>query len=167
MPLKEKWPIFVTIFLILGIVIGLQSKSILNLSKKSGTLNKIERLRSQLDEVKKEGSRLKADISSLEKKADTDLKSAVDSKNDSSLTKKLEYLENLKVMAGLTDVKGKGVIVKLDDANVRTSDNPNENIIHDSDMIRVVNELKKSGAQAISINGERLIATSEQVCAGP
>ncbi|HEX2926870.1 MAG TPA: DUF881 domain-containing protein, partial [Ruminiclostridium sp.] len=28
-------------------------------------------------------------------------------------------------------------------------------------------ELKMAGAQALSVNGERIISTSEQVCAGP
>ena len=31
----------------------------------------------------------------------------------------------------------------------------------------ILNDLKKAGAQAISINGERIVAISEQVCAGP
>jgi len=40
-------------------------------------------------------------------------------------------------------------------------------IIHDQDLRIILNELKKGGAQAISINGERIMPMSEQVCAGP
>ena len=34
-------------------------------------------------------------------------------------------------------------------------------------MLRVINELRAAGAEAISINGERLVSTSEIRCAGP
>ena len=40
-------------------------------------------------------------------------------------------------------------------------------IIHDSDIRTVVNELFASGAEAISINGERLVSTSSIRCVGP
>ncbi|HWQ51560.1 MAG TPA: DUF881 domain-containing protein, partial [Terriglobales bacterium] len=43
---------------------------------------------------------------------------------------------------------------------------PNYYIIHDTDILSVVNELRDAGAEAIAINGERLIATSEIRCAG-
>ncbi|MBQ1470415.1 MAG: DUF881 domain-containing protein, partial [Schwartzia sp.] len=38
---------------------------------------------------------------------------------------------------------------------------------HDDDLLRVVNELRAAGAEVISINGQRIIATSEIRCAGP
>ena len=41
------------------------------------------------------------------------------------------------------------------------------NIIHDTDINAVVNELKAAGAEAISINSQRLIASSPVRCAGP
>ena len=40
-------------------------------------------------------------------------------------------------------------------------------MIHDEDILRIVNELRAAGAEAVSINGQRLIATSEIRCAGP
>ena len=40
-------------------------------------------------------------------------------------------------------------------------------VIHDEDILRVVNELRAAGAEAISLNGQRLTATSEIRCAGP
>jgi uncharacterized protein YlxW (UPF0749 family) len=39
-------------------------------------------------------------------------------------------------------------------------------IIHDEDLLKVVNELRDAGAEAISINDERLLSTSEMRCAG-
>ena len=39
-------------------------------------------------------------------------------------------------------------------------------ILHDVDLIRVVNELKNAGAEAISINNQRIISTSAIECDG-
>ena len=40
-------------------------------------------------------------------------------------------------------------------------------IIHDADITGILNELRSNGAEAISINGERILGTSKLVCAGP
>lgn len=81
----------------------------------------------------------------------------------------LATIEDLKMKAGLTALEGTGVIVRMDDskANLNIGDNPNLSVIHDEDLLRIVNELRAAGAEAISINGQRLIATSEIRCAGP
>ena len=46
-------------------------------------------------------------------------------------------------------------------------ENPNLYIIHDDDLLRVINELRAAGAEGIAINGERIVAMSEIRCAGP
>lgn len=78
-------------------------------------------------------------------------------------------MEELRLKAGLTPLEGSGVIVRMDDSNrdIRAGENPNLYVIHDEDLLRIVNELRAAGAEAISINGQRLIATSEIRCAGP
>lgn len=78
-------------------------------------------------------------------------------------------IEDLRVKAGLTPLEGSGVIVRMDDSKMdeRLGENPNLYVIHDEDILRIVNELRAAGAEAISINGQRLIATSEIRCAGP
>lgn len=75
----------------------------------------------------------------------------------------------LKLQAGLLPLEGQGVIVTMDDSTrkVRAEENPNLYVIHDDDILRVINELWAAGAEAISINGQRLVATSEIRCAGP
>ena len=40
-------------------------------------------------------------------------------------------------------------------------------IVHDSDMLHVINELRGAGAEAIAINGTRIMATSRISCGGP
>lgn len=71
---------------------------------------------------------------------------------------------------GLSEVTGSGVIITLDDNQKISASNwfgdLNELIIHDTDIINVVNELKNAGAEAISINGQRLVTTSAIECDG-
>ena len=71
---------------------------------------------------------------------------------------------------GISEVTGSGVIITLDDNQKISASNwfgdLNELIIHDTDIINVVNELKNAGAEAISINGQRLVTTSAIECDG-
>ena len=81
-------------------------------------------------------------------------------------------LRSAKFLAGLTPVKGPGLIVTLNDSKMPyPKDIPPgmapQNIIHDIDINQTVNELKTAGAEAISVNDQRLIATSSVRCAGP
>lgn len=80
-----------------------------------------------------------------------------------------EIKEGNKIL-GLTEVTGNGLIVTIND-NQDISLNswfadPNLLLVHDTDLIRVVNELKNAGAEAISINEQRLITTSAIECDG-
>ena len=64
---------------------------------------------------------------------------------------------------------GPGLIVTMSDSTKNPADttaDPSYYIIHDNDILQVVNELRDAGAEALSINGERLLATSEIRCAG-
>ena len=80
-----------------------------------------------------------------------------------------EIVSELKIQACATALEGEGVIIKMDDSTrvAKSGENPNLYLIHDDDLLRVINELKAAGAEAVSINGQRLIATSEIRCAGP
>lgn len=77
--------------------------------------------------------------------------------------------DTLRMRAGLTALTGPGVVVRLDDSTVKakTGENPNLYLIHDDDLLKVINELRAAGAEALSVNGQRLIGTSEIRCAGP
>ena len=81
----------------------------------------------------------------------------------------LDDVDKLKIMSGLTALEGTGITVELDDSTetAKNGENPNLYVIHDDDVLRVINELRAAGAEAISLNGQRLIDTSEIRCAGP
>ena len=77
--------------------------------------------------------------------------------------------DELRKQAGFTALEGEGIIVRMDDSTMTSTagENPNLYLIHDDDLLRVINELRAAGAEAISVNGQRLIGTSEIRCAGP
>ena len=77
-------------------------------------------------------------------------------------------LERLRGLAGHTHVAGPGVIVELDDSPLplRPGDDPNTVILHYTDLQGVLNDLFASGAEAVAINGERVISTTGLNCVG-
>jgi len=81
----------------------------------------------------------------------------------------------LKRRTGLTQATGPGIAVILDDneagaATAKAAEpytfDPSNYIIHDKDLLYLVNDLKNGGAEAISINNQRIIATSDIRCVG-
>ena len=84
------------------------------------------------------------------------------------LCKRSEEREEVKELSGYSTVTGPGITITMRDSERELKDgqNPNDLIIHDIDILRVLNDLKKAGARAISINGERVLATSKIKCSG-
>jgi uncharacterized protein YlxW (UPF0749 family) len=75
----------------------------------------------------------------------------------------------LRSPAGLTAVHGPGLLVVLDDAREAPSDpsvDLNQLVVHQSDLQSVVNALWAGGAEAMTIAGQRIIATSAVRCVG-
>jgi len=165
MKLKKNAYKFTIAFIILGIALSLQFRSIFIGSKQSsaGRLD-TEKLITQIQAGLETEKQLKAEINqNLELKANLIKGYISDSQNDAILRE----WDSIMLKSNLTSVQGPGVEIKLDDAAARVNEDPSLLIIHDSDIRLVLNDLKKAGAQAISINDERITAVSEQVCAGP
>lgn len=80
----------------------------------------------------------------------------------------VEDVEKYRMYVGDIAVKGKGVQVTLEDSSyVPEGENVNNYIVHESHLFKVINELYISGADAISINGQRLSSNSYIYCNGP
>ncbi len=161
--------IFLVIFLILGMAMAMQFRSVFlsNSQKESQSLNDVEKLKSSIKNEKELGEKLKKQVDEKEKEREENLKNTILSNNDSNLREIKQQLDQIKLKAGLTDVQGDGVVVTLDDAEARISEDESSLIIHDMDLVKVLNELKKAGAQAIAVNNERVMSLTEQMCAGP
>ncbi|MBA1333691.1 MAG: Division initiation protein [Firmicutes bacterium] len=80
-----------------------------------------------------------------------------------------KQLLNAQALAGLTDVEGPGIEIVLNDSKEEAAlgNDPNLLLVHDEDILIVVSELKAAGAEAISINGQRIMFNSEIRCGGP
>ena len=87
--------------------------------------------------------------------------------NENLETKEGQIVQGNKIL-GLAEVTGPGVIVTLSDSKQDSSTalNPSDLIVHDGDVLSVINELKNAGAEAISINDQRLVPTSGIACVG-
>jgi uncharacterized protein YlxW (UPF0749 family) len=77
-------------------------------------------------------------------------------------------LEKYKMAAGVLDVKGPGVEVTIDDPIVEVLDGEKYSVImyNYELLLGFVNKLKDAGAEAISINGQRIITNTEISLAG-
>ncbi|SHG20731.1 Uncharacterized conserved protein YlxW, UPF0749 family [Jatrophihabitans endophyticus] len=96
---------------------------------------------------------------------------------DSAVRRAQQRVAPLRVPGGLRAVRGPGVEVVLDDAPADTTDQgsgqtgddaatANQKVVHQSDLQAVVNALWAGGAEAMTIAGQRVIATSAVRCVG-
>ena len=77
-------------------------------------------------------------------------------------------IEKNKIQAGLVPMEGPGVEVTVFNKSPERPSEMNEYLftVRDEDILRIVNELWGAGAEAIAINGQRLVSVSEIRVAG-
>jgi len=88
--------------------------------------------------------------------------------NNSELEEKEAQIKEGNKILGLAEVTGPGVIITLSDSkrDASTVLNASSLLVHDVDVLSVINELKNAGAEAISINDQRLTPTTGIICGG-
>jgi uncharacterized protein YlxW (UPF0749 family) len=93
-------------------------------------------------------------------------------KYDNSDEKKYEVLEEIQkeisynnLILGKSDIEGQGVKITLDDG-IYDNDFPSRTFVHNSDIFNVINDLKNAGAEAISVNGYRVVYDNYALCVG-
>ena len=69
-----------------------------------------------------------------------------------------QELNNVNLLLGKTDVEGEGVIITLKDGEENSEETP---MVTPDNLNLLINELKLAGAEAISINDERIINMSD------
>lgn len=151
---QGRWAI-ASVSIILGIMFVLQIRMTREVSENNLSMQRAADLAIKLEEAEKKRDALQEELYKLQQ-------------DESRSSIKVEN-QRLRYEAGLTPVKGRGVIVTIEDSkmNVKVGENPNLYLIHDEDILKIVNELKAAGAEAISINEQRLVARSEIRCVGP
>ena len=123
-------------------------------------------LRAEVLKYKEKYENKYKELEEAEKDLETERQNST--QNNQELEQKEEEIKQGNKMIGLTEVTGPGIIVTLSDSKKDSNSvlNPNTLLVHDSDVLSVINELKNAGAEAISINGQRLVPTSSISCGG-
>lgn len=79
-------------------------------------------------------------------------------------------LSDVKKFYGSTEVEGPGLRITIDDRRMPQYNYDDEleyYLVHDYDLLTIITEMKNAGAEAISLNGIRIMDNSYIVCSGP
>ncbi len=120
-------------------------------------------LRDQVLRWKEKYDRVYSELEVAEKNLETERKTSTS--EDSNSIEKQKRLKELNTYLGLTDVTGSGVIITVQD-NTNSKFVTALDLVHDGDLRAIVNEIKNIGADAISINGQRIVPSTVISCAG-
>lgn len=154
LPIKQGRVAIAMVCAVLGFMLAVQFRTTQDI-KSTVPFQRIEDLSQRLLQTEKERDALIEELETLKKSTG---KEVVE-----------KEFQKLKMAAGTVPVSGQGVSIVIDDSKKqsKTGENPNLYLIHDDDILKVINELWAAGAEAVAINEQRLIATSEVRCAGP
>lgn len=168
----KKWHIYLTLVCVISGMLLVSLVRTQQASKASAANNKTSTLISVIEQLEKDTLDLEQQIDDLRKKIDAAQQEQIS--GEDRLASLQEYMQKLKMQAGLIEVEGPGIIVILEDntkgAEVAKGDlsgyNPEKYIIHDKNLLYLVNDLKSAGAEAISVNNQRIVTTSNIRCVG-
>lgn len=118
----------------------------------------LQQAKSEKEELAIQYDALSAKLSEIESKV------ANESDKINQLTRDLE---KYRLFAGVTEVVGPGIEVTVNNPIGDDGQPLEKNIVYDYEMIlKMINELNSAGAEAISINDQRMVTTSEIRAAG-
>lgn len=120
-------------------------------------------LRDQVLRWKERYDRIYAELENAEKTLEEERKASTST--DAGSVEKQKRLKELNTYLGLTDVTGPGVIITVKD-NANSKLVTSSDLVHDGDLRAIVNEIKNIGADAISVNGQRIVPGTVISCAG-
>lgn len=163
------------ISLVLGIMcflltlgITIQIKTVNGTGTTVSTNSKENELRDAVLKAKEKYDNLYEDVERMENILETERTNST--QNNTELTQLENTIKEANKIAGLSEVTGDGITITLNDGQITSANSwyvdINDVIVHDLDLIRTVNSLKNTGAEAISINGQRIISTTAIECDG-
>lgn len=162
--LTKRINLLLLITFVFGICLSIQIKT---LSNKAAYIN-IEGVNEMEMQVKIENAEI-SNLSDYLDRKKNELSEYKVSENSSDIIKIMEAnIENYKKIGAEYSLTGSGIILEIRDSDkpIKPGENPNDFLVHDQDLLRIVNDLKISGAEAISINGQRYMSFSEIKCSG-
>ena len=146
--------VFGIICFILSFAIVIQAKSLKSVNSPFLKIETDNELRDELLSLKEKYDNTLYKLEKSEKNLEKIREKSV--KNDSVALAKQDEIKRNNEILGLTDITGQGVLIII-------KTNQIDNKLKE-DMYSIINELKNSGAEAISINEERIIFNSSIIC---
>jgi uncharacterized protein YlxW (UPF0749 family) len=156
---QASWAISIALALsVVGFVGAIQWNS--SVAREAFTTSAQQTLARQVTGLEAEQNDLRSQIAAAE--AEVQRVQAESTSDSAALEQLNQQLAAARLSVGLTAVKGPGVIVEIADSKriVPEGENPANFIVLVDDLRDIVAALWASGAEAISINDERLVATS-------
>lgn len=145
----------------IGTTQGSDPGGVIPLAKAQGYAAALKKANAERDAALAELNEYKDRVNEMEKAM---------SDEDVSLKDVLKDQDKYKMAAGLADVHGPGVVISLDDPlPIAGAEAENNSILiygTQEYLLKLVNRLKDGGAEAISVNEYRIVATSEISLAG-
>lgn len=164
---KHKPKIILTIFsVIVGVFIATQIKMKLE-TFTPVTIKSLQATKAEITILNNEISELNRILKAKEE--ELALLENIAKGDDNILDILSEDIRYNKLYSGQISLKGPGIVISMYDNPEERSYgfDLNDDLIHDVDILNILNDLKVAGAEAISVNGERVLSTSEIKCAGP
>ncbi len=164
--MPQKAGMYVSIMLVatvLGLMLSLQFRTVNRVSN-GISIDRAQELTVELKQINKEKEDLTEEINDLTFKLDQ-----IEQGQTEAISALQSELNKVRMNAGLITVSGPGIELVLDKPDINTEDTqvpPELMIIQDEYLLSALNELWGAGAEAISINGQRIIATTEVRQAG-
>lgn len=153
---------------ILTIGICVQLKTVNNNGSTVSSNQELNELKDQVLKMKEKYDNTYVLLETAQKELETTRNNVTN--NDDELKALEEEIKKYNMLLGATEVEGQGATITIADANISSSANSvidqSDLLVHDKDLLAVVNELKNAGAEAIEINGQRIVNTSAITCEG-
>lgn len=171
MKIDESKLLILVVCIILGFLIAslisfgkFSPRQIVSFQDYQEATSKIKKIQDEITVLQEKESSLNLDIAKY---------SSAGQSGDKIMDELQEQLNEYDLFRGATAVEGPGVQITVSDSLEKPGD-PEERetdiilgLVHDNDLRYLVAQLKNAGAEAISINGERVISRTEIYCDGP
>ncbi|MEN6372848.1 MAG: DUF881 domain-containing protein [Armatimonadota bacterium] len=164
---NDSWITKITIMsVILGMLLAVSLKTQQQVGVENNVPTNLRALIDALRDSKQQNKMLKDQVGLLQEKITTYEKQVGEGSPRAGAI--IKELQDAKFRAGLTPVEGAGIVLQLRDSPEKPSSGtaPIDLIIHDSDIRNFINELVNAGAEAISVNDQRVTSRSAIRCAG-
>jgi uncharacterized protein YlxW (UPF0749 family) len=156
---------FLLALVLLGLILALSAKSERPTGERVGRRLELVDL---IAEQQRRTAGLEAEAAALEEQVADYQNAIADARAVPSVLQR--DVDEISLAAGLTDVRGPGVTVTLEDSTlpIEQADaaDVNDLVIHEQDLQAVVNAMWAGGAEAVSVNGQRVLTTSAVRCVG-